>query len=173
MKNKIKLSLAMLIASTLVGCGSSEKRDDDQSSETASASPREETDEIFESAGSEDATKVESASDVGEEAPAAPAYTADNATSSTDNYNEPAPAPEKKSKPAKKSKRPASHSGGAFKAKMYSFSSDCEMKSEPSDESASAGNVKAGKKLWVENHDAEWAVVQKKSGPVYVRKSCL
>lgn len=169
---KLKYLLSILILTALTsGCSSSEKKEESSNYDVADNSSTE-GDEIFESVGSEEASRVESASDVQEEPPVpqiAESATPDKEEQVKDDYNEPT-TPQKKS--AKRSKSLAS-SGGAFKAKMYTFKTDCEMKSDPSDDSANAGNVKAGKKLWVENHDADWATVQKKTGTVYVKKSCL
>lgn len=63
--------------------------------------------------------------------------------------------------------------GTAFKNGMHKFNADCAMKAKPDSGSKNVGSVSAGKKLWVENHNAQWAKVYKKSGAVYVSKSCL
>ena len=68
---------------------------------------------------------------------------------------------------------PSVPTGNAFKNVMYTFNSDCAMKAKPDSGSKNVGSVSAGKKLWVENHDTQWAKVYKKSGAVYVSKSCL
>ena len=60
-----------------------------------------------------------------------------------------------------------------FKNGMHKFSTNCNMKSKANVSSKSVGKVKAGKKLWVENHNSVWAKVYKKSGAVYINKGCL
>lgn len=60
-----------------------------------------------------------------------------------------------------------------FKSGMHKFSINCEMKAQADASSKNVGKVKAGKKLWVENHNKNWAKVYKKSGAVFVNKGCL
>lgn len=60
-----------------------------------------------------------------------------------------------------------------FKNGMHKFSINCEMKSSADASSKNVGKVKAGKKLWVENHNKDWAKVYKKSGAVFINKGCL
>lgn len=61
----------------------------------------------------------------------------------------------------------------AFKNGMYKFSKACNMREEPSKSGSKAGKVSTKRKLWVEGHNDNWVTVQKKSGPVYVHRSCL
>ncbi|MCB9073182.1 MAG: hypothetical protein H6623_06140 [Bdellovibrionaceae bacterium] len=60
-----------------------------------------------------------------------------------------------------------------FKNGFYTFSNNCTMKSQPNEGSASAGNVSAGKKLWLDVHSTQWMKAYKKSGTVYIPSHCL
>ena len=62
--------------------------------------------------------------------------------------------PESKVTPAKveKNRVPAS----AVKNGYFVFANACDMKSSPSTESKSVGNVAKGKKLWLDSHNSEW-----------------
>ena len=60
-----------------------------------------------------------------------------------------------------------------FKQGMYTFNEDCQMRDDADRNGSPAGMVRAGKKLWVEPYDSNWLRVYKKSGPVYVRRSCI
>jgi len=60
-----------------------------------------------------------------------------------------------------------------FKQGMYDFPKDCFMKASASNSSASAGKIRANKSLWVEPFNGDWLRVYKKSGPVYIPRSCL
>ena len=60
-----------------------------------------------------------------------------------------------------------------FKNGMYKFKRKCNMRKKPSTKGRKAGKVMTGKKLWVEGHNSKWVKVYKKSGAVYVHRSCL
>lgn len=60
-----------------------------------------------------------------------------------------------------------------FKNGMYKFSKACNMRKSPSKKGRTAGKVATEKKLWVEGHNGSWVKVYKKSGAVYVHKTCL
>ncbi len=60
-----------------------------------------------------------------------------------------------------------------FKNGMYKVSSNCNMRSGPSQTASKAGLVPKGKRLWIEGHNDTWVKVFKKSGPVFLHKSCL
>ncbi len=75
-------------------------------------------------------------------------------------------------KPKKSQAMSNSHSP-AFKNGMYGVKKDCRMHGKPNLQSKKQGSVNRGKKLWMENHDKNWVKVFKKSGPVYINKSCL
>jgi uncharacterized protein YgiM (DUF1202 family) len=61
----------------------------------------------------------------------------------------------------------------AFKNGMYRTKRDCNMREEADPSSGKAGVVKKGKKLWMEAHNDGWVKVFKKSGAVYLSRSCL
>lgn len=60
-----------------------------------------------------------------------------------------------------------------FNDGMYNISSNCNMRSGPSQTASKEGLVPKGKRLWVEGHNDTWVKVFKKSGPVFIHKSCL
>ena len=64
-------------------------------------------------------------------------------------------------------------SASTFTQGMYDFPSDCQMRNEPNSAGASAGTVRAGKRLWVEPLDANWHKVYKKNGAVFISADCL
>ncbi|MCC6137716.1 MAG: hypothetical protein IT287_03735 [Bdellovibrionaceae bacterium] len=72
-------------------------------------------------------------------------------------------------KAPKAGRQPAS----AGKGGMFTFKADCVMKTQPDDASENAGSVSAGKKLWLDTHDATWFKAYKKSGTVYVPSTCV
>ena len=76
-------------------------------------------------------------------------------------------------KKMKKKKRRKKASIGSFKNGLYKFSRACNMRQSASKKGAKAGKVTTKRKLWVEAHNANWVKVNKKSGPVYVHKTCL
>jgi hypothetical protein len=73
--------------------------------------------------------------------------------------------------PVKKTSR--SIASATFKNGFYTFSSQCAMKVKPDENSAEAGNVQAGKKLWLDGHNGEWLKAYKKSGTVFVPSHCV
>ena len=60
-----------------------------------------------------------------------------------------------------------------FKQGMYDFSSNCQMRKEAATTGTASGSIRAGKTLWVEPFNENWLRVYKKSGPVYISRSCL
>lgn len=60
-----------------------------------------------------------------------------------------------------------------FKQGMYDFLSNCQMREEAHSNGAPSGQIRAGKTLWVEPFNGNWLRVYKKSGPVYISRSCL
>jgi len=60
-----------------------------------------------------------------------------------------------------------------FKSGMYHIKNNCNMRAKPDQKASKKGLVPKGKRLWVENHNATWVKVFKKSGPVFLHKSCL
>jgi hypothetical protein len=78
---------------------------------------------------------------------------------------------EPKMQPAKvqKERVPAS----AAKNGYFVFASACDMKSSPSSDSKSVGNVAKGKKLWLDSHNDQWFKAYKKSGTAYVPANCI
>lgn len=60
-----------------------------------------------------------------------------------------------------------------FKDGMYNIKSTCNMRSGPSQTASKEGLVPKGKRLWVEGHNDTWVKVFKKSGPVFLHRSCL
>lgn len=80
------------------------------------------------------------------------------------------PAYEKKQR---KSNRKKASVAGKFKNGMYRFAKNCNMRSKPSLKAKKVGKVSKGKKLWVEGHNKRWVKVYKKSGAVYISRSCL
>jgi hypothetical protein len=55
----------------------------------------------------------------------------------------------------------------------YVFSRDCVMRTNPNAGSVGAGQVVAGKKLWLDVYDGQWLKAYKKSGTFYVPTSCV
>jgi hypothetical protein len=60
-----------------------------------------------------------------------------------------------------------------FTKGMHSVKSNCTMRAKANTSAKDVGLVSKGKKLWMENHNDEWVKVFKKSGPVYLSKTCL
>jgi hypothetical protein len=60
-----------------------------------------------------------------------------------------------------------------FRDGMYNIASNCNMRAEPSQNAQNEGKIPAGKRLWVEGHNDTWVKVFKRSGPVFIHKSCL
>ncbi len=86
------------------------------------------------------------------------------------------PVETKKAEPTKmqptkvqKERVPAS----AAKNGYFVFANACDMKSSPSSESKSVGNVAKGKKLWLDSHNDQWFKAYKKSGTAYVPANCI
>ncbi len=61
----------------------------------------------------------------------------------------------------------------AAKNGYFVFASACDMKSSPSADSKSVGNVSKGKKLWLDSHNASWFKAYKKSGTAYISADCV
>lgn len=59
------------------------------------------------------------------------------------------------------------------KGGMFTFKADCVMKAQPNETSENAGNVSAGKKLWLDAHDSAWFKAYKKAGTVFVPATCV
>lgn len=86
---------------------------------------------------------------------------------------DPAPAPTPKPAPkAKKSaqKRPASALSGDA---MRTPASDCSLREKPVKSAAKLGIASKGRKVWTENHNAEWFKVYRKQGHAFVSKTCF
>ena len=84
------------------------------------------------------------------------------------------PVKKKKKRKARKVRRKrASVAKTKFKNGMYRMGRKCNMRKKPSTKAAKVGKVKKGKKLWVEAHNGKWVKIYKKSGAVYLHKSCL
>ncbi|MBY0316024.1 MAG: hypothetical protein K2Q26_10915 [Bdellovibrionales bacterium] len=81
----------------------------------------------------------------------------------------PAPSPKKK----KSEKSAARKQASVFKNGFYTFSSSCQMKTQPDESSPDAGAVTEGKKLWLDSHNPQWLKAYKKAGTVYVPASCV
>ncbi|MCJ8276314.1 MAG: hypothetical protein MJK18_05710 [Bdellovibrionales bacterium] len=74
---------------------------------------------------------------------------------------------------AKKKVKKRKAASVAFKSGMHKFKKKCTMFTQPNKTSSPNGVVKAGRKLWVDGHNANWRKAYKKSGTVYIHKSCL
>lgn len=72
-----------------------------------------------------------------------------------------------------KSPKTARHQASSFKNGMHVFAQNCAMKSKPDSGSADAGQVQAGKKLWLDSHNGQWLKAYKKSGTVYIPVDCV
>jgi hypothetical protein len=75
--------------------------------------------------------------------------------------------------PEKVKPSPTRHSASQLKNGYYIFASDCVMRASPDAGSVGAGQVAAGKKLWLDVHSPQWLKAYKKSGPVYISASCV
>ena len=60
-----------------------------------------------------------------------------------------------------------------FKAGLQVFKKDCTMYSKADLKSPKAGQIKNGKKLWVDAHNSDWHKVHKSSGTVFIPANCL
>lgn len=60
-----------------------------------------------------------------------------------------------------------------FKDGFYHIGSNCNMRAEPDRNARHEGLIPKGKRLWVEGYSDTWVKVFKRSGPVYIHKSCL
>lgn len=61
----------------------------------------------------------------------------------------------------------------SFKDGFYHIGSNCNMRAEPDKNARHEGLIPKGKRLWVEGYSESWVKVFKRSGPVYIHKSCL
>ena len=83
------------------------------------------------------------------------------------------PVETKKAPPAKVEKVRTPSSVAAVKNGYFVFANACDMKSSPSSESKSVGNVAKGKKLWLDAHNTQWFKAYKKSGTAYIPADCV
>lgn len=60
-----------------------------------------------------------------------------------------------------------------IKSGMHTLDSTCQIKSQPTEKSKTAGTILKGKKIYAEPHNQKWAKVFRKKGTGYIKSVCL
>lgn len=161
----LRIFAALLLSMTLANCAMFGSSSDDEKMNEEPSTMSDTDKESMESDAMDKEDDSLSDNDASEGVDMDPS---DSEDSNMDN-DEPSVAADEPSEP----EQSRAEASAPFKDGMYTFSEDCTMREDPESSAASAGTVRGGKKLWVEGYDNNWVKVFKRSGPVFVEKSCL